>query len=75
MTSNFKNKTSRNTNLNWWDYEIGTPRTLTNTLILLNDQFSNDEKRKIHCPIKTFAPESDKILSSVGQPEQAKGEI
>lgn len=73
LTSNFKNKTSRNTNLNWWDYEIGTPRALTNTLILLNDQFSNDEKKKYTAPIKTFAPESDKILSSVGQPEQAKG--
>ena len=72
MTSNFKNKTSRNTNLNWWDYEIGTPRALTNTLILLNDQFSNEE-RKIHCPIKTFAPDSDKILSSVGKAELAKG--
>lgn len=73
LTSNFKNKTSRNTNLNWWDYEIGTSRALTNTLILLNDQFSNDEKKKYTAPIKTFAPESDKILSSVGQPEQAKG--
>ncbi|HDC3797475.1 TPA: polysaccharide lyase 8 family protein [Staphylococcus aureus] len=73
LTSNFKNKTSRNTNLNWWDYEIGTPRALTNALILLNDQFSNDEKKKYTAPIKTFAPESDKILSSVGQPEQAKG--
>ncbi|RNB48920.1 hyaluronate lyase [Staphylococcus aureus] len=73
LTSNFKNKTSRNTNLNWWDYEIGTPRALTNTLILLNDQFSNEEKKKFTAPIKTFAPDSDKILSSVGKAELAKG--
>ncbi|HDA0217317.1 TPA: polysaccharide lyase 8 family protein [Staphylococcus aureus] len=73
LTENFKNKTSRNTNLNWWDYEIGTPRVLTNTLILLNGDISSDEKKKYTAPIKTFAPESDKILSSVGQPEQAKG--
>ncbi|CDR63903.1 TPA: polysaccharide lyase 8 family protein [Staphylococcus argenteus] len=73
LTSNFKNKTSRNTNLNWWDYEIGTPRALTNTLLLLNADISNDEKKKYTAPIKTFAPNSDKILSSVGQPEQAKG--
>ncbi|HCY1194401.1 TPA: polysaccharide lyase 8 family protein [Staphylococcus aureus] len=73
LTSNFKNKTSRNTNLNWWDYEIGTPRALTNTLLLLNGAISNDEKKKYTAPIKTFAPKSDKILSSVGQPEQAKG--
>ncbi|PNZ55581.1 hyaluronate lyase [Staphylococcus aureus] len=73
LTSNFKNKTSRNTNLNWWDYEIGTPKSLTNTLILLNDQFSNEEKKKYTAPIKTFAPDSDKILSSVGKAEPAKG--
>lgn len=56
-----------------WDYEIGTPKSLTNTLILLNDQFSNEEKKKFTAPIKTFAPDSDKILSSVGKAELAKG--
>ncbi len=55
MTSNFKNKTSRNTNLNWWDYEIGTPRALTNTLILLQEDFTDEEKKKYTAPIKTFA--------------------
>lgn len=74
LKTNFsKSAPQKNTNLNWWDYEIGTPRALTNTLILLNDQFSNEEKKKYTAPIKTFAPDSDKILSSVGQPEQAKG--
>ncbi|CYC70311.1 hyaluronate lyase precursor 2 [Staphylococcus aureus] len=73
LTSNFKNKTSRNTNLNWWDYEIGTPRALTNTLILLQEDFTDEEKKKYTSPIKTFAPDSDKILSSVGKSEPAKG--
>lgn len=73
LTSNFKNKTSRNTNLNWWDYEIGTPRALTNTLILLKEDFTDEEKKKYTAPIKTFAPDSDKILSSVGKAEPAKG--
>ncbi|HCY6735825.1 TPA: polysaccharide lyase 8 family protein [Staphylococcus aureus] len=73
LSENFTKTTGKNTNLNWWDYEIGTPRALTNTLILLNDQFSNEEKKKYTAPIKTFVPDSDKILSSVGQPEQAKG--
>ncbi|MGT3688242.1 polysaccharide lyase 8 family protein [Staphylococcus aureus] len=74
LKTNFsKSAPQKNTNLNWWDYEIGTPRALTNNLILLNDQFSNEEKKKYTAPIKTFAPDSDKILSSVGQPEQAKG--
>ncbi|HCY0723082.1 TPA: polysaccharide lyase 8 family protein [Staphylococcus aureus] len=73
LTSNFKNKTSRNTNLNWWDYEIGTPRALTNTLILLQEDFTDEEKKKYTAPIKTFTPDSDKILSSVGKSEPAKG--
>ncbi|WP_251681123.1 polysaccharide lyase 8 family protein [Staphylococcus aureus] len=73
LTSNFKNKTSRNTNLNWWNYEIGTPRALTNTLILLQEDFTDEEKKKYTAPIKTFAPDSDKILSSVGKSEPAKG--
>ncbi|HCY0675215.1 TPA: polysaccharide lyase 8 family protein [Staphylococcus aureus] len=73
LTSNLKNKTSRNTNLNWWDYEIGTPRALTNTLILLQEDFTDEEKKKYTAPIKTFAPDSDKILSSVGKSEPAKG--
>ncbi|NGD10338.1 polysaccharide lyase 8 family protein [Staphylococcus aureus] len=73
LTENFTKITGKKTNLNWWDYEIGTPRALTNTLILLNGDISSDEKKKYTAPIKTFAPDSDKILSSVGKPEQAKG--
>ncbi|HEG7344018.1 TPA: hyaluronate lyase, partial [Staphylococcus aureus] len=73
LSENFTKTTGKNTNLNWWDYEIGTPRALTNTLILLNDQFSNEEKKKYTAPIKTFAPKSDEILSSVGKAEPAKG--
>ena len=56
LKTNFsKSAPQKNTNLNWWDYEIGTPKSLTNTLILLNDQFSN-EKEKIHCPYQNFRP-------------------
>ncbi|MCM0577835.1 polysaccharide lyase 8 family protein [Staphylococcus aureus] len=74
LTENFKiTDLSKKKALNWWDYEIGTPRALTNTLILLKEDFTDEEKKKYTAPIKTFAPESDKILSSVGQPEQAKG--
>ncbi|QOY78175.1 polysaccharide lyase 8 family protein [Staphylococcus aureus] len=73
LSENFTKTTGKNTNLNWWDYEIGTPRALTNTLILLNGDISSDEKKKYTAPIKTFAPDSDKILSSVGQAEPAKG--
>ncbi|MBE5666261.1 polysaccharide lyase 8 family protein [Staphylococcus sp. SS251] len=74
LKTNFsKSAPQKNTNLNWWDYEIGTPRALTNTLILLKDDFTDEEKKKYTAPIKTFAPDSDKILSSVGKAEPAKG--
>ncbi|HDA6587067.1 polysaccharide lyase 8 family protein [Staphylococcus aureus] len=74
LKTNFsKSAPQKNTNLNWWDYEIGTPKSLTNTLILLNGDISSDEKKKYTDPIKTFAPKSDEILSSVGKAEPAKG--
>lgn len=74
LKTNFsKSALQKNTNLNWWDYEIGTPKSLTNTLILLNGDISSDEKKKYTAPIKTFAPKSDEILSSVGKAEPAKG--
>lgn len=74
LKTNFsKSASQKNTNLNWWDYEIGTPKSLTNTLILLNGDISSDEKKKYTAPIKTFAPKSDEILSSVGKAEPAKG--
>ncbi|MEZ2072838.1 polysaccharide lyase 8 family protein [Staphylococcus aureus] len=72
-TNSSKSAPQKNTNLNWWDYEIGTPKSLTNTLILLNGDISSDEKKKYTAPIKTFAPKSDEILSSVGKAEPAKG--
>lgn len=74
LKTNFsKSAPQKNTNLNLWDYEIGTPKSLTNTLILLNGDISSDEKKKYTAPIKTFAPKSDEILSSVGKAEPAKG--
>ncbi|CDR25749.1 polysaccharide lyase 8 family protein [Staphylococcus schweitzeri] len=74
LTENFKiTDSSKKKALNWWDYEIGTPRALTNTLILLKEDFTDEEKKKYTVPIKTFAPDSDKILSSVGKAEPAKG--
>ncbi|HDP5855021.1 polysaccharide lyase 8 family protein [Staphylococcus aureus] len=74
LSENFKiTDSSKKKALNWWDYEIGTPKSLTNTLILLNGDISSDEKKKYTAPIKTFASDSDKILSSVGKAEPAKG--
>ncbi len=45
LSENFTKTTGKNTNLNWWDYEIGTPKSLTNTLILLKEDFTDEEKK------------------------------
>ncbi|MGT0243891.1 hypothetical protein ACVNP1_05405 [Staphylococcus aureus] len=51
---------------------MGTPKSLTNTLILLKEDFTDEEKKKYTAPIKTFAPKSDEICSSsVGKAEPA----
>ncbi|HCG2310315.1 TPA: polysaccharide lyase 8 family protein [Staphylococcus aureus] len=75
LTSNRKEKDSskKNNSLNWWDYEIGTPRALTNTLLLMDDMLTKDEMKNYSKPISTYSQSSDKILSSVGESEDAKG--
>ncbi|HDJ2889944.1 TPA: polysaccharide lyase 8 family protein [Staphylococcus aureus] len=74
LTKNRKGQTTpKNNSLNWWDYEIGTPRALTNTLLLMDDILTKDEMKNYSKPISTYAPSSDKILSSVGESEDAKG--
>lgn len=59
--------------INWWDYEIGAPKSLTNTLILMDDKFTREEKKTYTAPIQKYVPKSDEILASVGKPEKAKG--
>ncbi|HCT4654917.1 TPA: polysaccharide lyase 8 family protein [Staphylococcus aureus] len=74
LTKNRKGQTTpKNNSLNWWDYEIGTPRALTNTLLLMDDMLTKDEMKNYSKPISTYSPSSDKILSSVGESEDAKG--
>ncbi len=74
LTKNRKGQTTpKNNLLNWWDYEIGTPRALTNTLLLMDDMLTKDEMKNYSKPISTYSPSSDKILSSVGESEDAKG--
>ncbi|HCX0010771.1 hyaluronate lyase [Staphylococcus aureus] len=74
LTKNRKGQTTpKNNSLNWWDYEIGTPRALTNTLLLMDDTLTKDEMINYSKPISIYSPSSDKILSSVGESEDAKG--
>ncbi|SUM02281.1 hyaluronate lyase precursor [Staphylococcus aureus] len=57
LTKNRKGQTTpKNNSLNWWDYEIGTPRALTNTLLLMDDMLTKDEMKNYSKPISTYAP-------------------
>ncbi|WP_380570936.1 polysaccharide lyase 8 family protein [Staphylococcus hyicus] len=74
LTSNFIEKdANKKKAMNWWDYEIGSPKALTNTLILMDHVFTKEEKNKYTAPIKTYVPKSDEILASVGKSEKATG--
>lgn len=44
-------------NGNWWDYEIGTPRAINNTLSLMRPYFSQEEIIKYTDPINKFVPD------------------
>lgn len=74
LTSNFIEKdANKKKAMNWWDYEIGGPKALTNTLILMDDHFTNEEKKIYTAPIQKYVPKSDEILASVGKSEKATG--
>ncbi|WP_303972331.1 polysaccharide lyase 8 family protein [Streptococcus merionis] len=42
--------------INWWDYEIGTPRAINNTLSLLYEYFTQEDILKYTQPIEKFVP-------------------
>lgn len=74
LTANFKETdTNKKKAINWWDYEIGAPKSLTNTLILMDDRFTREEKKTYTAPIQKYVPKSDEILASIGKPEKATG--
>lgn len=50
---------SKNIVGNWWDYEIGTPRAINNTLSLMQEYFSNDEIKTYTDVIEKFVPDPE----------------
>ncbi|MDA5656298.1 hyaluronate lyase, partial [Staphylococcus aureus] len=52
LSENFKiTDSSKKKALNWWDYEIGTTKSLTNTLLLMDDMLTKDEMKNYSKPI------------------------
>lgn len=41
---------------NWWDFEIGVPRSITGTLALMNNYFTDAEIKTYTDPIEHFVP-------------------
>lgn len=60
-------------NGNWWDYEIGTPRAINNTLSLLHEEVDQDLVKKYTAPINHFVPNPYKFRVTTGNPFEAKG--
>ncbi|NEW66507.1 LPXTG cell wall anchor domain-containing protein [Carnobacteriaceae bacterium zg-84] len=58
---------------NWWDYEIGTPRAINNTLSLMNDYFSDEEIRHYTDVIEKFVPDSNYFRKTTNNPFEALG--
>lgn len=58
---------------NWWDYEIGTPRAINNTLSLIYDDLDQETINKYTKPINHYVPNPYKFRVTTGNPFNAKG--
>ncbi|PNY21067.1 Hyaluronate lyase precursor [Streptococcus parauberis] len=58
---------------NWWDYEIGSPRAIVNTLCLLNDYFTIEEIKRYTDTIEHFVPDSNYFRMTLTNPFAALG--
>ncbi|CTM92827.1 hyaluronate lyase [Streptococcus pneumoniae] len=53
---------------NWWDYEIGTPRAINNTLSLMKEYFSDEEIKKYTDVIEKFVPDPEHFRKTTDNP-------
>lgn len=72
LCTNVYNK-SRRVIGNWWDYEIGTPRAINNTLSLMHAYFSKEEIEKYTEGIEYFVPDSTRFRVTQNDPFDAIG--
>ena len=72
MEDNYYNENTES-NGNWWDYEIGTPRAINNILTIMNQYFSKEEIVKLLRPISKMVPNPSKIMVSQNRGKKAVG--
>ncbi|MGV3010625.1 polysaccharide lyase family 8 super-sandwich domain-containing protein [Streptococcus thoraltensis] len=58
-----------NASVNWWDYEIGVPRAINNTLSLLKSHFTQSEITKYTQPIEHFVPDPTSFRTTSTNPD------
>lgn len=58
---------------NWWDYEIGTPRAINNTLSLMKEYFYDEEIKKYTDVIEKFVPDPEHFRKTTDNPFKALG--
>lgn len=58
---------------NWWDYEIGSPRAINNTLSLMQPYFTTEEVYRYTNPINYFVPDVYNFRVTTGLPFKALG--
>ncbi|VOR44750.1 hyaluronidase [Streptococcus pneumoniae] len=58
---------------NWWDYEIGTPRAINNTLSLMKEYFSDEEIKKYTDVIEKFVPDPEHFRKTTDNPFKTLG--
>lgn len=52
------------TNGNWWDWEIGVPSALTETILLMSDSLSRQQVEAYLAPVDRFTPDPNTFLNS-----------
>ncbi|HEN2486895.1 TPA: polysaccharide lyase 8 family protein [Streptococcus agalactiae] len=58
---------------NWWDFEIGVPRSITATLALMNNYFTDAEIKTYTDPIEHFVPDAGYFRKTLDNPFKALG--
>ncbi|MFR8883893.1 MAG: hyaluronate lyase, partial [Streptococcus agalactiae] len=58
---------------NWWDFEIGVPRSITGTLSLMNNYFTDAEIKTYTDPIEHFVPDAEYFRKTLVNPFKALG--
>ncbi|EPV47145.1 hyaluronate lyase, partial [Streptococcus agalactiae GB00897] len=53
---------------NWWDFEIGVPRSITATLALMNNYFTDAEIKTYTDPIEHFVPDAGYFRKTLVNP-------